>query len=122
MNDKKTILIDIDGTICNQTEGDYENSVPNKIAIAKINNWYAEGHTIIFYTSRFMGRCKNNAEEVYRIGYEFTKKQLKSWGVKFHELIMGKPKADLIIDDRTAFFNHDWENLDFLVKNNSDKK
>ena len=36
-------------------------------------------------------------------------KQLKDWGCKYHELIMGKPHADYFIDDKAwpdkVFFN-----------------
>ena len=32
--------------------------------------------------------------------FELTEKQLKDWGCKYHELIMGKPHADFFIDDK----------------------
>jgi len=32
--------------------------------------------------------------------YDLTKQQLEEWGVKYHELIMGKPHADYFIDDK----------------------
>jgi hypothetical protein len=41
---------------------------------------------------------------------EFTEKQLKSWGVKYHELIFGKPVADVFIDDK-AINIKDLQNL-----------
>ena len=31
---------------------------------------------------------------------EMTKKQLDSWGLKYHELHFGKPAADFYIDDK----------------------
>jgi hypothetical protein len=41
--------------------------------------------------------------------FELTKQQLEEWGVKYNELIMGKPHADLFIDDKgiecNDFFN-----------------
>ena len=37
------------------------------------------------------------AEEVL---FDLTKQQLDDWGVKYHELIMGKPHADYFIDDK----------------------
>ena len=41
--------------------------------------------------------------------FELTKQQLDDWGVKYHELIMGKPHADYFIDDKAwpdkVFFN-----------------
>ena len=34
-----------------------------------------------------------------------TIKQLKKWGVKYHEIHFGKPSFDLFIDDVTKVFN-----------------
>jgi len=32
--------------------------------------------------------------------FDLTEKQLKDWGCKYHELILGKPHADFFIDDK----------------------
>ena len=32
--------------------------------------------------------------------YEFTAKQLSDWGVKYHQLFLGKPAGSLYIDDK----------------------
>ncbi len=40
--------------------------------------------------------------------YDFTKNQLDNWGLKYHELITGKPHADYFIDDK-AYNNEDWD-------------
>ena len=32
--------------------------------------------------------------------FELTRQQLEEWGVKYNELIMGKPHADYFIDDK----------------------
>lgn len=83
---------DIDGTICTNTDGDYEQAVPFRVVIEKINRLYAEGHKIIFFTARgsTTGIDWRNV----------TEKQLKEWQVKYHELIMGKPYADVFVDDK----------------------
>ena len=83
---------DIDGTICTDTDGDYEQAVPFQEVIEKINHLYGIGHKIIFFT----GRGATTGID----WYDLTKKQLEDWQVKYHELIMGKPHADLYIDDR----------------------
>jgi len=90
---------DIDGTICTNTDGDYEQAIPFKEVIEKINGLYDLGHKIIFYT----GRGSTTGID----WYDFTKKQLKDWQVKYHELIMGKPYADLYIDDK-AINTSEW--------------
>lgn len=79
---------DIDNTICATDEGDYKSSIPGKDQIAIINDLYERGNTIILHTAR----NKNFTE--------LTKNQLDRWAVKYHTLILGKPFADLYIDDR----------------------
>jgi len=117
----KEICFDLDGVICNQTIGDYENAVPDKKAIEVINKLYNQGNKIIIFTSRFMGRNQNNVEKTYSQGYEFTLKQLKEWKVKFHKLIMGKPRYDIIIDDKAVFFKKDWKEISKQLEKNSKK-
>jgi len=95
-------VFDIDGTICTQSEGDYENAEPFAERIKKINELYEGGHKIIFMTARGMGRSNNNRDAAYGLFYDFTFNQLKAWGVKFHELYLGKPEADLFVDDKGA--------------------
>jgi len=91
--------IDIDGVLCNDTLGDYENSTPDYKVIDKVNSLYNEGHTVKIFTGR------GSATGIdWR---DFTDKQLKKWGVKYHELILGKPHMDIIVDDK-AINIKDW--------------
>lgn len=105
----KTYVFDIDGTICTLSDGKYENAIPDKDRIEKINSLYDNGNTIIFQTARGMGRFKNDKNKAIKSFYEFTVKQLKDWGVKYHELYLGKPAGDIYIDDKGIndenFFN-----------------
>ena len=61
----------------------------------------------MLHTSRFMGRAKGDVEEVHRIGLAFTQQQLAGWGVRYHELYMGKPRYDVLVDDRSIFYKPD---------------
>ena len=105
----KTYVFDIDGTICSLTKGDYNFAVPLSERIEKINKLYNEGNTIIYQTARGMGRHKNNTDLAISEFYEFTKRQLAGWGVKYHQLFLGKPAGDIYIDDKGVkdedFFN-----------------
>ena len=83
---------DIDGTICVTPGSDYPRSVPVAERIALVNSIYEQGHTVVFFTAR--GSTTGNDWR------ELTESQLAQWGVKYHELIMGKPSADLYIDDK----------------------
>ena len=91
---------DIDNTIC-KTEGvGYTNCTPYKERITHINELYDKGNTIYILTARGMGRTKNNQQEAYNELFDYTKKQLDSWNLKYHELFLGKPCADIFVDDR----------------------
>lgn len=95
-------VFDIDGTICQTTNGDYNKSKPIQSRIDKINELYEEGHTIIFQTARGMGRSNNNVVWCYKKFYNFTKTQLDGWGVQYDDLYMGKPAGDIYVDDKGA--------------------
>ncbi len=91
--------IDIDGVLCDEMLGEYEKSTPDHRVIRKVNQLYDEGHEIKIFTGR------GSATGIdWR---DFTIKQLNSWGVKFHELILGKPVADVFVDDK-AINIKDW--------------
>ena len=113
----KRYCFDIDGTIC--TPGtcntcQYEGATPKKDRIAVVNKLYEEGHYIIYMTARAMGRNKHLSNDeattkAKEIVEPLTKMQLDIWGCKYHELIFGKPHADMFIDDKAwtdfTFFN-----------------
>lgn len=87
------IYVDIDETICESPDSrDYSLASPFVNKIEKINKLYDEGHTIIYWTARGTGS-----------GIDWrgvTESQFERWGVKFHELKLGKPIYDLFIDDK----------------------
>lgn len=89
----KIIYVDIDETICETSDDrDYMNAIPIQENIKKINELYDQGHTIVYWTARGSRKQIN--------WHEKTKKQLDSWGVKYHELRTDKPYYDLFIDDK----------------------
>ena len=96
----KRYCFDIDGTICNNTWGKYEEALPYKNRIECVNQLYNSGNYIIYFTARGMGTCNGDIDKAYEKLGEFTEIQLSLWGCKFHELKMGKPAYDLFIDDK----------------------
>jgi len=96
---------DIDGTICSNTDGDYEAAIPYPEIIAKVNALYEEGHTIYYMTARGYTTKID--------WFEVTSKQLKSWNALHHQLIMGKPTADIYVDDK-AIHVDDWKRKEGL--------
>lgn len=98
------IYVDIDETICDTPDNrDYTQSTPLKDRIAKINKLHDEGHTIVYWTARGTQTGINWKDT--------TEQQLRSWGVKYHELKFGKPAYDLFIDDKNiesnTYFNEE---------------
>ena len=94
-------VFDIDGTICAKKDGEgYDKSFPLKNRISLVNDLYENGNNITYFTARGMGRYNNNQLLAIQQFYSMTEKQLKSWGVKYHNLILGKPSADLYVDDK----------------------
>tara|TARA_E500000178_G_scaffold355997_1_gene430984 strand:- start:2023 stop:2382 length:360 start_codon:yes stop_codon:yes gene_type:complete len=115
---KKTFLIDIDNTICKTNKNYYELSKPYKSRIVIINKLYDQGHTIKFFTSRYMGRSKENQKKAKFKGYLLTKNQLKKWKCKYNQLIFGKPSHDISIDDKSLFYKKNWyKEIDKIYNN-----
>lgn len=88
------IFVDIDNTICHTEGTDYENSVPDKGMIQQINDLVDQGHQITYWTARGSKTGKDWSD--------YTKKQLRSWGVRYFDLLFGKPAYDLLIDDKAV--------------------
>ena len=95
---------DLDGTLCTlevdgMTEGlkkdhlQYDNAKPIPENIQHVNELFDDGHYIIIETARGTVSKKDWFPE--------TERQLKEWGVKYHELRTGvKIAADIYIDDK----------------------
>jgi hypothetical protein len=113
----KTICFDIDGVLCEQVEGDYASAQPHQDMIDLLNRLYDRGCRILLHTSRFMGRANSDPAEADRIGRAFTEAQLAGWGIRYHELWMGKPRYHSVIDDRSVFYQRDAERIEALLTN-----
>ena len=73
--DKKTYVIDIDGTICDWEEGrDYTLSQPFPQRIKDINDLYDKGHSVIYFTARGMGRFAGNVDKAVEAFYAITER------------------------------------------------
>lgn len=91
----KKFVFDIDGVIAEyQKNLDYVSAKPNQEMISAINQLYDSGNYIVLFTARGT-KTGIDWEDV-------TQKQMRDWGVKYHELKFGKPDADFYIDDKMA--------------------
>jgi len=95
------IVVDLDGTICTE-EKTYSRSLAKPInkAVESLAKLYEQGHTIIVYSARGWQE------------YEMTSEWLKNHGIKYHQLVLGKPIGDAWIDDRAI----EYDNWDSVIK------
>ena len=110
----KKFCFDLDGIICSTKNNNYKMSKTKKNVI-KVINKLSEKNYIMIYTSRFMGRNKDNVNLAKKMGYKFTLNQLNKWGLKFDKLLLGKPSYDIFIDDKSFNFQKNWL-VDFKKK------
>lgn len=95
------ICIDLDGTLCTQEEK-YEHAEPIWPAILWLYNQISthKDTQIVVYTARHWDYL------------QLTEMQLRQWGVPYNALVMGKPSADIYIDDRAIPFPWETKNGD----------
>ena len=102
---------DIDGTICDTPPNVYpwNGAVPRMSRIKKINELYDEGATIYLMTARgfiHSSAIHDNISDAQTEADNFarskTEAQLTKWGVKYHKLYFGKPRAVTYVDDRAV--------------------
>ena len=98
--DNITFVFDIDDTICNNKNRDYENAIPYKEVINKINYLYENGAIIKLYTSRGMVSCNGDLKKIIAKNKDILEKWLKRNNVNYNELIFGKPLGDMYVDDK----------------------
>ncbi len=96
----KIYCFDLDETLCHNSGKDYPNSTPITEMVERVNYLYDQGNTIKIFTARGMGKFSGNFDKVNSVYYELTKNQLEKWGVKYHELHLGKQSFDYFIDDK----------------------
>jgi hydroxymethylpyrimidine pyrophosphatase-like HAD family hydrolase len=95
VKDKCPIVIDLDDTLIKYADNEgwenimekYKTATPNKTEISYLNSLYETGYKVIIHTGRGWDK------------YELTKDQLKKFGIKHHELVMGKPQGIYIDKD-----------------------
>jgi len=107
----KTFCFDIDGVIATLTpDNDYNKAECNPTMVAAVNALYDAGNEIILFTAR---GTKTGIDWT-----ETTRQQMQRWGVKYHQLRLGKPAADYYIDDRMLSFG----DLEKLIKTETTPK
>ena len=92
-DDSLIFCFDIDGVIANLITGNqYDLTTPIKENIQLVNMLYEQGHQIILFTARGSATGIDWCD--------VTRTQMSEWGVRYHQLLFGKPAADYYIDDK----------------------
>jgi CMP-N,N'-diacetyllegionaminic acid synthase len=105
----KTFVVDIDGVVAQLSpDNDYNLSEPNQTVIDAVNRLFEAGHHITLFTARGS-----------MTGIDWTAvttDQMQRWGVKHHELRLGKPAANFYVDDRNLSV-HEFVQMSNFEKN-----
>ena len=98
------ICFDLDNTLVTYPSvvGDYRTVKPVEKTVNLLRQLYCQGHTIIIYTARRMDTHKHNIGAVIRDVGKITLDTLDEYNIPYHELIFGKPIADVYVDDRSV--------------------
>ena len=99
--EKKRFCFDLDNTLVTFPKilNDYATVKPKIKNIKFLNFLHSLGHHIIIFTARRMKTHKGDIKKVKKDIEQLTIKQLKSFKIKYDELIFGKPYAHFYIDD-----------------------
>jgi hypothetical protein len=111
----KRIVVDFDDTLAFHQNRKFDEAIPNRPLIDKLNKLYDEGWKIDIFTARGSISCETREEA--RLKYETSMlKWLDKNNVKFHMLSFDKPLAAYYIDDKgidpSAFLDVDIRELE----------
>jgi hypothetical protein len=103
----KIIAFDLDDVLCHRETketgiGKYHACKPIPEMIKIVNECYDKGLIVKIFTARGMCTLNGNTSQIYSHLFTLTTDQLDRWGVKYHQLIMGKAQYDLLVDDKAV--------------------
>lgn len=130
MEDKITLIFDLDGTICpiKKENEKYEDIVPNAKMIEKMKEYKKMGARIVINTSRNMRTYNGNLGLINANTAKVLLAWLDKWDIPYDEILYGKPWAGhrgIYIDDRAVrpdeFEKYTYEELEEICKKSSQK-
>lgn len=97
----KRLVIDLDGTLCEQVDLKNYFTAPPKIDVIKtVNQMWCDGWEVVIYTARGMNTYKGNLVDINKNLRDGTEKWLSENRVCYDELVFGKPFGDVYVDDK----------------------
>ena len=124
MNNRGTLIVDLDGTICpiKKSNEKYENLKPYENIIEKLKEYKKDGFKIMIFTARNMRSYENNLGLINIHTSRMTMDWLEKWEIPYDEIIFAKPwpgKEGYYIDDRAIrpdeFLKYSQEELDAML-------
>lgn len=107
----KTIIVDVDGTILQAKNRDYENAEEKSEIIQKLNSLHENGWTVIYFTARGQLSKNGNMKRIEKENRPILEKWLSDHSVKYDYLLFCKPYGAWYLDDKAL------NPQDFLSKN-----
>lgn len=96
-----TIVFDFDGTICTTVpDRQYHLIQPKYEVINKLNRLYDIGYRIVIFTGRGMITYDGDLKKIEERYRQEIEDFLAKHKVKYHQLLFGKPSADMYVDDK----------------------
>lgn len=125
MYDKMSLIIDIDGTLCQIKHKDesYIDLVPYESVVNKIKEYRSQGVKIVLFTSRNMNSYNGNIGLINANTAKVLLEWLGKWDIPYDEIIYGKPwpgHYGFYVDDRTVrpdeFLRYSFEELNNICE------
>lgn len=118
----KKLVVDIDLTLTEESNLEYENKRPNLEVISKLKEYQDLGFEITLFTSRNVRTFSGDISKINKNTLPVLLDWLKRHKVPFDGIIMGKPwcgTEGFYIDDRairpSEFVKHSYEELKVII-------
>lgn len=124
MENKGTLIVDLDGTLCpiKKRGEEYKDLVPYTAMVEKIKEWKNEGFKIVLFTARNMRTYEGNLGLINAHTARATMDWLDKWNIPYDEILFGKPwpgHKGFYIDDRAIrpdeFLKYSLSELEDLI-------
>lgn len=101
LNPEKILIVDVDGTILQAHNRDYENAEPIQPIIDKLNFLHERGWTVIYFTARGQLSKNGDMDRIERENRPVLEKWLKVHNVQYDYLLFNKIFGAWYIDDKS---------------------
>lgn len=101
----KRLIVDLDGTLTQANTSNYNDVLPRKDVVDKLNEYKSDGFEIIICTARNMRTYEGNIGKINIFTLPTIIDWLDKYEVPYDEIIVGKPwcgHEGFYIDDRAV--------------------